>query len=338
MHPRLFRLRERLVSTRLFSLASHWVGRRGEPPQQALERFVEGQTQEFLEMFAVFSKRVEGADYATPEQMAQRDALYRLNLEEMVRVAQSAGARVVLLTLTQNFADWAPGASTHRADLSESAAAEWQGRFAAGERAAQAGDCRAALADFRRALAIDDQHALLHFRIADCEAALGRFAEARAHYRRASDLDRVPHGAPTSFNDAIRSVAQRSGALLVDVDAALEAESEHGLVGDSLVLEFVHPNLRAHQVIARVLAEALREAGIPRPASEWRQGTWVDPSPESLVAAHPELRARELEAIRFTCAVARRDACVHEQAAALAALAAQGVRAFEPPAGVESAP
>ena len=322
MNPWLFQLRERFFSTRLFKVASHWVTGGREKSQEALERFLAGQRKEFDEMFEVFSRRVEGADYATPVMIAQRDELYRLNLEEMVRTAKAAGAKVVFVTLAQNFADWPPGASTHREGLGPAEAAEWQARFTEGERAAGAGDCAAALAAWERALAIDGEYALLHYRIAGCQRALGQFDAARAEYRRASDLDRVPHGAPTYFNDWIRSIAAENGALLVDSDGLLAAASEHGLVGDALVNEFVHPNLRAHELIAAGIEQTLREAGIPRPAAEWRAQTWVDPSPEQLVAENPSLRAREHEAIRFTCVVARRQECVDEQVEALRKLGA----------------
>jgi len=313
MNPWLFRLRERLFSTRLFTLASHWLSGRRESSREALERFVAGQREEFSEMFAVFSKRVEGEGYATPEQIAQRDELYRLNLEEMARTAREAGARVVFLTLSQNFADWPPGASTHRPGLGDVKQAEWQAHFAEGERAAAAGDCRAALAAWVRALAIDDEYALLLYRMAGCQRAFGHWELARAQYRRASDLDRVPHGAPTEFNDWIRSIAERNGALVADTDALLASASEHGLVGDALINEFAHPNLRAHQLIAGEIEKVLRGAGIPRPASEWRAAQWVDPPPERLVAENPSLRVREHEAIRFTCVIARRPDCVREQ-------------------------
>lgn len=325
MNPWLFRLRERLVTTRLFTLASHWL-RRQESPDEALDRFVEEQRDEFVEMFAVFSRRVEGHDYATPEQVAQRDALYRVNLEEITRTAQAAGARVALLTLSQNFADWPPGASTHRPGLEPAQEELWERDLSLGEAAAAAGDCPAALEAWEHARALDEEYALLHFRIADCERRLGRFERARAEYRRASDLDRVPHGAPTRFNDVIRDVARQRGAIFVDADAALVAASEHGLVGDDLFVEFAHPNLRAQQVIAAALVEALRDAGVPRPASQWRDaGTtaWTPTAPETLFAAEPSLRVREHEAIRFTCVIARRPDCVHEHEAALARLRAQ---------------
>ena len=323
MHPWLFRLRERVFSTRLFNVASHGLKRDSESPEQALAHFVKGEREEFVEMFAVFSRRVEGHDYATVEELAQRDELYRANLAEIARTAQVAGVPVVLLTLAQNFADWAPGASTHRAGLGSAEEAEWGERFEQGVRAAGAGDCRAALEAWEDALALDDEHALLHYRMAGCERALGRWQRARAHHRRASDLDRVPHGAPTAFNDVIRAVAGRHGALVADADAALVAASPHGLVGDDLFVEFAHPNLRAHQLIAAELERVLREAGIPRPAREWRDAGWADPPPEQLLAQDPSLRVREHEAFRFTCTMARRSECVQEHVEALQRLGVQ---------------
>jgi hypothetical protein len=140
----------------------------------------------------------------------------------------------MLLTLSQNFADWAPGASAHRADLAAGGLATWEDLVAKGDQLRDAGDCAAAASRYREALAIDDQFAELHFRLATCARTLGEFDVARSHFRRASDLDQVPHGAPTTFNDILRSVAETEGALLVDVDAALSAASPHGLARRSV--------------------------------------------------------------------------------------------------------
>jgi len=322
MDPWLFRLRERLIATRLFSVLSHLPFLQPKSHQQALEGFMRDQQQEFSEMFAVFSRRIGGQDYATPQQIAQRDQLYRLNLEEIVRAGRAAGAQVLLMTLSQNFADWAPGASTHRPGLRAEEEARFAWLVAAGERAAAAGDCAAALGSFREALAIDGEYAALHYQVAQCQRALGAFDEARAHYRLASDLDRVPYGAPTRFNDVVREIAGEHGLLLLDVDALMTRESEHGLVGEDLFIEFAHPNLRANQLIGAALAETLRTAGVPLPAERWLDGGYANPTPAALYAANPELRLREHEAIRFVCLLARREACVKEQDAALAKLRA----------------
>jgi tetratricopeptide (TPR) repeat protein len=320
MGPRLFRLRERLFTTRLFTVVSR-LRPFGDPdPEEALQRLVHDQNQEFIEMFAVFSRRVQGSDYASAAEIRQRDLLFRLNLEEIVLAARSTGARVMLLTLSQNFADWPPGASTHRPGFSGADESEWRASLEAGERAAADGACVPALEAYERALEIDDEFADLHHRIAECHRALGRMEAAREHYRRASDLDRVPHGAPTYFNEIIREVASESGLLFLDVDELLERESQDGLVGDDLFIEFAHPNLRAHQLIAEAVAEALRRAELPRPANLWIDDHFVDPTPESLYAANPELRLREHKAIRVVCALAGREGCVAEQEEALRGL------------------
>jgi lysophospholipase L1-like esterase len=323
MHPLLFALRERLLGTRVFVWLSRLVVREADP-EAALARFVQDEGQEFREMFAVRTRRARGSDFATPEQVAQRDALYRANLEEIARTAEGAGVPVVFLTLGQNLSDWPPGSSAHRADLGPAERARWETLVREGRARASAGDCAGALEAFGRALAIDDEVAELHFEVARCHRARGELEAARTHFRLASDLDRVPHGAPSWFNDIVREVARAHGALLVDVAAALEEESGPGLVGDDLFVEFAHPNLRAHQRIAAELGAALREAGVPRPAAQWREGGDTEPTPAALYAREPDLRVREVNAIRFACALAGRPACVAAQARRLRELDARG--------------
>ena len=278
-----------------------------------MERFIEDQQREFVEMFAVFSQRASGSGYATEEEIDQRDQLYRANLEEMARAAEGAGAQVAFLTLSQNFADWAPGASGHRPDLGPDELAEWDALVEEGARAAEADDCRGAADLFERALVIDDEYADLHFWLAECQRTMGAFDPARRHYRRASDLDRIPHGAPTHFNDVIRDVAAQRDLVFVDAAAALEAASEHGLVGDDLFVEFAHPNLRAQQVIAAEVEHVLRSSGTPRPAEAWPELEWQETPSDALMADDPSLRIREHRAIRFACVVARRPDCTAEQ-------------------------
>jgi hypothetical protein len=106
----------------------------------------------------------------------------------------------------------------------------------------------------------------------------------------------------------LRDVAHSQGALFIDVETRLEAAAPHGLLGDELFIEFVHPNLRGQQLIAAAVADALREAGIPRPSSDWHEPT-ADPAPEVLYASDPELKKREQQTRTLLCALARRPSC-----------------------------
>ena len=64
-------------------------------------------------------------------------------------------------------------------------------------------------------------------------------------------------------------------------------------MGDDLFVDFVHPNLRAHQLIAATVADALRAAAVPAPPERWVLGRYVDPDPEGLYRADPALRTQE---------------------------------------------
>jgi hypothetical protein len=135
----------------------------------------------------------------------------------MVRTMRAVGARTMLLTLSQNFSDWPPGFSSHRPGMRPDEKAAFRAALRAGDALAST-DCQAALAAWSAAVALDDGFAALQFRMATCEKALGRLDAASARFRRASDLDGIPQGAPTAFNDVIRTVAAEQDAILVDLD------------------------------------------------------------------------------------------------------------------------
>jgi lysophospholipase L1-like esterase len=332
MDPRLFRAWEFVVGTRLFALFSPWFGDDfgklgGEAP--AIDLTPERNQ---MQMFEVHRDRTAGKGYASQRDLAYRDLLYEFNLEEMLRSMEEAGSRVLFVSLVQNLSDWAPGASLHRSDISEDEQRRWRVYFAEGERLADSeGDCDAALAAWSSALAIDDRHAGLHFRMATCQRSLGRLGEAREHFRLASDLDAVPLGAPGGLNEIARSVAHKHGIPFVDLDPVLEEASGERLVGDDLFTDFVHPNIRAHQLIAARIAEALRDEGIPVPASEWREagggeggqaasGGYRDPDVASIYRAEPGLTLQEARSRLVICWVTRSRPCFDASLAEVVAI------------------
>ena len=319
MDPRVFRLWQRVFSLRLYRLIA---GLLLEDPADVLPRArpvdIDAATNA-NQMFGVLRARAEGSQYATKRDLAYRDELYEFNLRAIADRVAEAGGTTVFLTLSQNFADWPPGASRHRDDLRDDEREEWQQLLERALALGADGLCRDALALFDEALAIDDGHAGLHFERARCERSLGEMAAARASYRRASDLDAVPQGAPLHFNAILRDVAGDTGSVLIDVEGALAAESEHALVGDDLFVDQMHPNLRAHQRIAATVASELREAGLIAPTEEWRTGGATLPEPRAVRAANPGFEVREIELRMLACSVAARDDCAAEHARRLLA-------------------
>jgi len=106
----------------------------------------------------------------------------------------------------------------------------------------------------------------------DTEAA-GNYAAAREGYAWARDLDPLRFRAPSQFNAVIATAAQASDATVVDVHAAFVEASEHGLVGNELLLEHVHPNLDGYFLLADAYFDAMVARGIPgRPEAELSDG------------------------------------------------------------------
>jgi len=314
--PALFRAVEGLVATRIFTLASRLVRRDAPLPEEAVERFLREDDQKSLELFAIWADRAAGRRSGGEPEV---ERWYRANLERMADAAEAAGARFAVATLGQDLVDWAPGASLRRPDLGPDASERWTRLSENGRLASERGDCETALAQWRAALAIDATVADLHYRIAQCERRLGHVDVARTHFRLASDLDGVPLGAPSRYNEALRDLALRRGAIFIDAAAALEAAAPDGLVGQELFVDFVHPNLRGHQIIAAAIVRALQTSATPRPATQWR----MLPEPEPVAAIlgrRPDYRARELELALVTCLLARRNACATARAEELVAI------------------
>jgi len=317
MNPVLFGIWDRLVSTRVYGILSSLLRRDESNADESLDLAAARAPEQ---MFFV-SESSEAADdhELAKERWSRIESEYRRNLEEMIGAMRSVGARVMLLSLTQNFADWPPGASRHKPEMTATELQTWKRRVVAGD--ARAGDdCEAALAAWQQALAIDDSHAALHYRIAGCWRELGRFDRAREHYRYASDLDRVPLGAPTRFDSILRELALENGALFVDVDAALRLDDADGLVGNDHIIDVMHPRLKTHLRIAREIAHALRREGIPVRGKEWSTTPYHEPDVAAIYAARPKLRIDEHLVRALMCQLARRTECVREEVTAIFAL------------------
>ncbi|MBW2288737.1 MAG: hypothetical protein JRG90_13040 [Deltaproteobacteria bacterium] len=317
MNPVLFGFWDRLVSTRIYGVLSPLLRRDESNANQPLDLAAAHAPQQ---MFFVSEPGDAADDHAVVKRRWSKiESGYRRNLSEMIASMQSAGTRVMLLSLAQNFSDWPPGASRHGPDLTPTDLETWKRWVAEGDASAD-DDCTAALDAWQHALAIDEAYASLHYRMAGCWRELGRFDRARESYRNASDLDRVPLGAPTRFNEVLRELADEHGTLFVDIDAALRVDDEDGLVGNDHIIDVMHPRLETQLRIAREIARVLRREGIPVSREEWGTAAYSEPEVEAIFAAQPALRIDQHLVRALMCHLAKRSECVREEVAAIFAL------------------
>lgn len=132
-----------------------------------------------------------------------------------------------------------------------------------------AASLRALRADLQTGVAAAPDAALLHFLLGRVLAALGEFDRAREELKRARDLDALPLRAPADLVAAARDAVVREGAIWIPLQESLEALANHGLPGEDLFVDNVHPTFRGQEFLAHAALEALRAADIPAPRADW---------------------------------------------------------------------
>ncbi|HWB93965.1 MAG TPA: hypothetical protein VG605_19055, partial [Puia sp.] len=87
------------------------------------------------------------------------------------------------------------------------------------------------------------------------------YAKAKQEYVLAKEDDALRFRAPEAINAIIEQLCRKyDNVHLVDCRGAFEAASEHGIIGNSLLLEHVHPNLLGYALMSDVFYRGLQAA------------------------------------------------------------------------------
>jgi tetratricopeptide (TPR) repeat protein len=199
-----------------------------------------------------------GSYHRDDEWSAQVHHHFHRSIEAMVAMCRETEVPIVLVLLGSNVRDCPPFKSEHRPGLSLDEEQAWQAEFdRAG--ALEESDPQQALEHFQAAAQIDDEHALLRFRIARLLDRLGHIDEATGHYLAARDRDVCPLRMPESFAASLRKIAERTATPLVDGRGLIEAESDANLPGNDWYMDHVHPTIGGHQLIAEALTASAED-------------------------------------------------------------------------------
>lgn len=185
--------------------------------------------------------------------MQQTYANYEANLRDTIKVAQAAGAKVVVSTVATNLKDCAPFASMHRKNLSQDDRKKWSALVQQGIDLDAANSPAEALKQYQAAATIDDGYAELEFRMARAAWRLRDYRTAREHFLHARDLDTLRFRADSKINDINRSVAASTRVALVDAENTLSDAAPDGLIGTDLIYEHVHMTPEGNYLLARAI-------------------------------------------------------------------------------------
>ncbi len=200
-------------------------------------------------------------------------AQFRVNLGKLLRRYEDAGVPVFVGTLVSNERAQTPFNSNLSPQTDRQ---EWRRRYDAAANLVESDPARARAAA-TTLVAYDERSADAWFLAARAAYAGQDWDNARAAFQAARDRDELRFRAPGEFNDIVATLAT-GNVTLVDVDAALRAQADHGILGDTLLLEHVHPTLRGYFLLAGAYYDAMIGSGLlgepSLPADEaqaWRE-------------------------------------------------------------------
>lgn len=225
----------------------------------------------------------QGVDAAERRRL---EVFFADNLTAILHMAASQGVQVLVCTTPSNLRDWKPERPLGWPLLAGEKRRRWEELEQQGRAALGAGHHADAVKQLQDALALAPEDAPSWFLLGRGHEGLEHWADARDAYQRACEFDLNLSRATEGINRAIRRVAAREKAILVDVEGRFTELSPHGLVGFNLIEDYVHPTREAHEHIAFAIWEAMRAAHLPAAPRE--------SSPEALFARIVEVhRSRD---------------------------------------------
>ncbi|HEX8391590.1 MAG TPA: tetratricopeptide repeat protein, partial [Longimicrobium sp.] len=236
---RLSRLRTVQLIRNLLVRAAHAAPQGAEGPRTTMEMMAGGQR------IPLDSPRYrEGLEH------------FRANLSDLLERYRKAGIPVLIGTVASNERDQAPFISGLKPGTDSAA---WMRVYREGIAAWDRGDDAGAERGLRAALRMDSTSADAWYALGRVYDRQGDAARARTHFRQARERDQLRFRAPDAVNRIIRQEAARHGATVVETERALQAASPGGVIGRSVMLEHLHPNLDGYFVIADAFYNALRQ-------------------------------------------------------------------------------
>lgn len=85
----------------------------------------------------------------------------------------------------------------------------------------------------------------------------GDYGRALQYFIQAKEQDLLPFRAPEVINEKMELLAKEHGAVIVPVDEEFALNSPHGIVGNELILEHLHPNLQGYYLLSTSFYKAL---------------------------------------------------------------------------------
>lgn len=191
---------------------------------------------------------------------------FRANMEATLRFFDRKGIPVFISNLVSNDKDLPPFISMQADSIRYPG---FQQAYAKALTALKDGDTATALRSFNDADRSFNGHAACNYYMGRLLLAQGDTMQARNRFAAAKDLDALRFRAPSELNALIPQLCRKyKQAHLVDAKAAFETYSAQHIIGNELLLEHVHPNLKGYAVLSDAFYRSMEQAGVLPPSGE----------------------------------------------------------------------
>ncbi len=196
--------------------------------------------------------------------------LFQKNLSEMASIASKNNIAICFSTLVSNLKDQYPFISMFASEIRQEQRKQWEKYFQDGAELEKQGQYDHALAIFSQAQKIDSMRADLHYHIGKCYFSLGEYGKARMSFAKAKDFDVLRFRATDEFNEVLRSIGTSQSTWVVDMEKAFVEASPHGILGDELFTEHLHPNVAGYYLMGKTFCRTMAEHDQVKPYAQWK--------------------------------------------------------------------
>ncbi|KAA3659351.1 MAG: hypothetical protein DWQ10_09015 [Calditrichaeota bacterium] len=111
---------------------------------------------------------------------------------------------------------------------------------------------------YRQLLGTDASDAGLWFNLGKSYIGLGDSVQALQALTEAKDRDQVRFRAAEDANLIIKTLASETNASFIDMQTRFAAHAQHGLIGDDLICNHLHPNPNGYYLMAKAFYEQIQ--------------------------------------------------------------------------------
>jgi len=185
---------------------------------------------------------------------------FQVNINEILKVLNRHNIPVLVSDLVSNEKDLKPFVSF---PVDSSHFPAFKINYDLGIKAVAHNDTGAALKYFSKANHSYGRHALCNYFLGKLYFGKDNFNEAKKYFSKARDLDGLRFRAPSEFNSILKKLtAQYKNAQLVDMTSVFESNSAGKSIGNELMTEHVHPDLKGYALMSDAFYKVLQKQNV----------------------------------------------------------------------------